>query len=114
MNITHNFTGQQSLNNLSKNQELAVMPAELATKLLIKYASGLSNATTREIVDAHIDALLECRDNPTINKAVQVSMSFIAERELIKNIIAGNWDAYKVQKEEAVPEQKKTAQVATT
>lgn len=92
-------------------QELAVMPATLAIRLLRMMSDNIVKATSGEIVGEHIDRLRsECLSNKEmsgeerIHTAILISLEFIQERELIKNISTNNWNAYSTLKEEpAIP-----------
>lgn len=92
-NITLDFTQASTVAKLTENQPLAVMPAELAKKLLINYADQLRAYTTEEIINRHISRLQEAK---TLDDAIQISLSWINERDLVKNVAHRNWDVYTV------------------
>lgn len=96
MNITLNFTNQQALANITETQPLAVMPAELAKKLLKMYASKLVNSTNKNIILDHTAILEAYANDGDLQGAMEASISWLGERELIQNAIHENWSAYSV------------------
>lgn len=102
-NITLDFSSSQQMENLTSNQPLAIMPAELAKKLLRMYADSLFATDTRTIITDHIDILTARAKDNDLPGAINASLSWIVERELISNVVNGNWSAYEVaEKVEAV------------
>lgn len=97
MNIKFNFATQNVVNQVVDNQELAVMPAALAQKLLRIYAEGLVETSNRSIINQHREVLKGFAENNDLNGAILETLSWIAERDLIQNIMHENWDAYKVE-----------------
>ena len=97
-NIVRDYTK----NNLVDNQELAVMPAMLAEKLLKLYTSSLNSASVKSIIGVHIDKLRECT---TIAESIAVSIDYTNERVLIENIHAGNWGVYDIEPENTMTEE---------
>ena len=93
---------------LNKPQPTALMPASLAQKLLQDYASKLQSAHAEDILVPLIEELTDITYNTTdkpssakrIENAVTACQNFINERELITNIVAGNWSAYQLLTEE--------------
>lgn len=96
-NITLDFTASNSVANLAVDQPVAIMPAELAKKLLKMYASKLAASNNHHIIQTQIDILKDYRDNADLNGAINASLSWVIKRELIQNISNENWDAYKVE-----------------
>jgi hypothetical protein len=92
-NIVLDFTINKSVESLTVNQELAIMPANLAKAALKSLAKDLSKTSQHEIVETHVAALRSCG---SMNEVVNTSLEFIQERELIQNLAAENWDAYSV------------------
>jgi len=96
LNVTLDFTIIQQDNT----QPVALMPAELAKKLLKMYAKGLVNASPRDIILPIIDELQdiinsnEPKDNNKVQDAVNACMQFVAERQLIADCAHENWNAY--------------------
>ena len=90
-NVTFDFSAAVN------NQELAVMPANLAQKLLKEWADRLSSSTHEEILNEHIGDLQKTH---SMAKVIELSRDFANERELIMNISQRNWDAYAVPTEE--------------
>lgn len=82
-------TAQQPVNN----QDLAIMPADLAKRLLRLMAKHLNTTAISFIVEEHVDVLRACS---TMEEVLTVSGNFIQERVLIENVISENWDAYEV------------------
>jgi hypothetical protein len=102
MNILFDFTQQSQVNATLENQPVAVMPVELAQKLLRMYATKLSSSNNGDIIDKHIATLIDLRNNRDLDGAIKASLLWIAERELIQNVQHENWDAYAVALEGAV------------
>lgn len=104
LNVTLDFTIIQQ----DTQQPVAVMPAELAKKLLKMYARGLVNASPRDIILPIIDELQgiingkEPKDNTKVQEAVQACMQFVAERQLIDDCAHENWNAYSTAPQEPV------------
>lgn len=78
-------------------QDVAIMPASLAKKLLRVHADILSRTSAHEIVNLLIESLKPCKNQGDLNNAVQVCQDFVNERLLIDNILKENWDAYKTE-----------------
>ena len=75
--------------------EVAVMPANLAQKLLAKYAESLTLVPTEVIIGEFLDSIRRAsKDGLAV--AVEVARAWADERALITNIAQGNWDAYVV------------------
>jgi hypothetical protein len=90
-NVVLDFT----TNTAMDKQELAILPASLAKKVLKMYADNLVKASSREIIGNHIDALRSAMNEPkAMENVVKISMDFINERNLIENCAAENWKAY--------------------
>ena len=93
---------------LNKPQPTALMPAALAQKLLQDYAQKLQSAHAEQIIGALIEELnvaaYSFNNQPSsaerVEQAVTACQNFINERELITNVVAGNWGAYQVLTEE--------------
>jgi hypothetical protein len=95
-NIVFDFTQASQAKVLLKNQPTALMPAVLAQKLLRMYAKELTKAKVEDIIEEHIHHLMIAKDNGDLKRAIEASLTFVAERELIKNIADEQWDAYAV------------------
>ena len=95
-NITLDFTAGKSLNNIATEQPLAIMPAVLAQKLLSMYAEKMYYSSADAIISRHADDLKQYANANDLDGAIQASLSWVMERELIANIQSGNWDAYAV------------------
>jgi len=78
---------------VNTKQDLAIMPVVLAKKLLQIYAKKLKNATAEYIIKEHVYALNACT---SLDEAVDASLCFVQERELIDNITENNWNAYAI------------------
>lgn len=85
----------------SEVEEIAIMPASLAQRLLKDYANHLALATTKEIVGRFLDDVRNA-SGESLEFAVATAKSWVQERELIDNIVNNNWDAYKVSQEENI------------
>lgn len=94
MNIKFNFATQNAINQVVENQELAVMPATMAQKLLRIYARELTGTTNRDIIVQHIKTLSTFAENNDLDSAIKESLAWVAERDLIQNIQHENWEAY--------------------
>jgi hypothetical protein len=98
LNIVYDFTQNESLNELLEEQPVAVIPAELAKRLLKAWAQNLVKVPLVKIVGEHIDDLdttVQKKGN-TMDDVVHVSLSFIQERQLIQACANENWDMYAV------------------
>lgn len=101
LNVTLDFTIIQQ----DTQQPVAVMPAELAKKLLKMYAKGLYKAAPRDIILPIIDELqgiINDKEGHSVERAVQACMQFVAERQLIDDCSKENWNAYSTIPEEPV------------
>lgn len=96
LNITHNFSAQKSTENVLAGQPMAIMPVGLAKQLLEMYAEKLRYATAGEIIKRLIKSLDKCADDGDLTEAVTTAIDWVAERELIQNIVNENWGAYEV------------------
>lgn len=98
MNLTQNvvldFTSNKSINGMLTGQPVAIMPAELAKKLLADYAIKLNKTTLSSIIEEHVSKLRESKDH---HDMMVKSIEFIQERELIQNCATKNWEAYTVE-----------------
>jgi len=92
-NVVLDFTTNKSIDGLLAGQPVAILPAELAKKLLADYANKLTTTSLNNIIEEHVDNL---RSSKTHQDIMEKSISFIQERELIQNCSAKNWDAYAV------------------
>jgi hypothetical protein len=93
LNVTLDFTIIQQ----DTQQPIALMPAELAKKLLKMYAKGLVNASPRDIILPIIDELqgiINDKEDKSVDRAVQACMQFVAERQLIDDCSKENWNVY--------------------
>ena len=91
-NIVLDFTANRAMEGVTADQPLAIMPAELAKKLLKEYAKRLVNASAYDIIDAFKSDIHPGDDSipDVMNKAA----GFIQERQLIENCAKENWDAF--------------------
>lgn len=101
-NITLDFTTEKAVNGEIAGQPLAIMPAELAKKLLKDYAKKLVAASSSEIIEPLMHAIEIAYRHGTVNDAVSICANFIQERTLIDNCSKENWDAFAVNSEEPV------------
>lgn len=88
--------------SLVEGQEIALMPANLAKKLLKMFADKLVNASASEIISQHMDDLrsvMRGASDYKLEDAIALSQEFVNERTLVANIQAENWDAYLVKEE---------------
>jgi len=99
-NITLNFTAEKAVNGAIAGQPLAIMPAELAKKLLKDYAKKLVSASSSEIIEPLMHAIEISYRHGTVNDAVLTCAHFIQERTLIDNCATENWDAFAVKSEQ--------------
>jgi hypothetical protein len=83
----------------SPAQDVAIMPANLAKKLLQDYATKLKRATSAEVIRPLISEL-EGSINTThsfkteVDNAIAICINFVQERQLVENVLAENWGAY--------------------
>ena len=85
----------------SPEQEVAIMPANLAKKLMQNYATKLQRAPVSEIIESLTEDLVDITVNmdklsseKQLAKAVQCALEFVQTRQLIENVVAENWNAY--------------------
>ncbi len=100
LNITLDFTAKNAMESLTSKQELAIMPAELAKKLLKEYAKKLCQASAFEIIKPLLTAIEIAYTNNSVEDAINTCAHFIQERSLIDNCATGNWDAFNVKEVE--------------
>ena len=81
-------------NTAIQSNEVAIMPAFLAKKLLTVMAENLSLSTSRNINSVLIDEIRENIDN--VDKTVEIARNFVLERELVSHVLKQDWDFYKV------------------
>lgn len=98
-NVVLDFGLNQSLDALLAGQPMALMPAELAKKLLKNYADNLRSASAERIIGNHITTLREKASSDDLEGAINASISWVQERDLINNVTLGNWDVYEVKPE---------------
>jgi len=101
-NITLDFTAEKAVDGAIAGQPLAIMPAELAKKLLKDYAKRLVSASSSEIIEPLMHAIEIAYRHGTVNDAVLTCAHFIQERTLIDNCATENWDAFAVTSEPTV------------
>ena len=99
-NITLDFTVNKAMESVTNNQPLAIMPAELAKKLLKEYAKRLVDATAYSIIRDFKDNIDP--QNDSIPDVMNKCASFIQERMLIENCAQENWDAFAVEDPDAM------------
>ena len=92
-NVVLDFTTNKSMDGLLAGQPVAILPAELAKKLLADYANKLTTTSLDNIIEEHVKNLRSSKDHQDM---MEKSISFIQERELIQNCSAKNWSAYEV------------------
>ena len=88
-NVVLDFTRNNS-------QPLAIMSAPLAKKLLQIMADRLQGARAEDIIADFISNLQHGGD-ANLEHVVNTAATFVEERTLIDNVVAENWDAYKVE-----------------
>lgn len=93
-NIVLDFTVNKSIEQLTVNQPLAVMPAELAKRLLQMYAENLVRTSSSNII-RNFKATINVEG--TVEQSVDAALTYIQERELVNNVMQGNWDVYTVE-----------------
>lgn len=90
--VVYDFTQTNS------QQDIAVMPSSIAQRALKALAEQCSKTSVMDIMGEHVNELIQLAKNPETYEAfVGRSKVFVQERELMDNIQAGNWDAYKVE-----------------
>lgn len=100
-NVTLDFTVNKAMDFVVENQDLAVMPANLAKKLLNDYAKKLVYASTYSVVDPLVNQLLNIAQSTdkTSADAVEACIEFIQERFLIEACANEDWGKFDVPKE---------------
>lgn len=91
-NIVYNFS--TNTQEIANKQDLAVMPARLAIRLL-----QLLSLTQTSFYTIQSDYIKLLRSASTEEDLVNMSLDFINERELIANVKAEKWNAYQVKEE---------------
>ena len=104
-NIVLDFTVNQSIANLTAGQPLAIMPAELSKKLLTVYAENLISVKPSVVIEEHILLLKEAAATDNLDWAVNLSIGWLQERDLIQNIRDQKWDLYDITKQQVQMEQ---------
>jgi hypothetical protein len=82
-------------NTAIQSEEIAIMPASMAKKLLAMMADNMSVSSAKEINARFIDDLRENIYN--LDKTVELAKQFIQTRELVSHVLKGDWDYYKVE-----------------
>lgn len=95
-NITLDFTAEKAVNGAVAGQPLAIMPAELAKKLLKDYSTKLVSASSSDIIKPLMEDIEIAYRHGTVEQAVLACAQFIQERTLIENCSRENWDAFAV------------------
>jgi hypothetical protein len=98
-NIILDFSTNKTMENMLSGQPMAILPAELAKKLLLDYSLTWNKTSPESIINNHINDLCKARTEGNIDMAIRMSIAWIQERELIGNILSSNWDAYAVKPE---------------
>lgn len=94
--IKYDFTAKQAVDSIRNAQPLAIMPADLAQKLLRVYANSLRVSNHESIIEKHIADLNKTKN---MDEAIEVSLNFVEERVLIQNVSNEVWDAYEVKED---------------
>lgn len=74
-------------------QPVAIMPAELAKRLLIDYVANLQKASVANIRDQY---MLEINGCQSVDQLIHASLAFVQERELINYVLKQNWEPFEV------------------
>lgn len=98
-NVTLDFTVNKAMDFAVENQELAVMPANLAKKLLREYAQNLQRSTVYTIVEPISETLHRIAKEGSVEDAVQACVEFIQERSLIEACASEDWGKFSVNSE---------------
>lgn len=99
-NIVLDFTNnEKSLQELTANQELAIMPAHLAQQLLYDWAQRLQQTSLQAILDDYAAMIVHAK---SIDEAKQISIEFVQTRELIDACAKCNFDKYAVNNNKTV------------
>jgi len=106
-NITLDFTAKNAMNNLQQEQELAVMPATLAKKLLKDYSLKLMKSTPEHIIISLVGELNEVKYKEglsnRVDTAVEICANFIQERTLIDACSKEQWELFSTKVEITEP-----------
>lgn len=99
-NVKLDFTKNAAQNN----QDVAVMPVEIAKTALRALARSLSIASKQQIISDHMDNLrmISGDSSKSVDDAVQCALDFVNIRSLVTNIDSEKWDAYNVEIEREV------------
>ena len=101
-NITLDFTATTAVAAITEEQELALMPASLAKRLLKQYADHLVSASQRDIVERiadNLNAIASSNEKDKIDLAMIACAEFIQERTLIRECARENWHYFNTERE---------------
>lgn len=98
-NVTLDFTVNKAMDFVVENQDLAVMPASLAKKLLRDYAQGLTLASNYTILEPLSMQISKITREGTVADAIKACVEFVQERSLIEACANEDWDKFVVSKE---------------
>jgi len=102
-NITLDFTATTAVAAITEEQELALMPASLAKRLLKQYADNLVSASQRDIVERIADNLNAIASGADKDDMIEFAMvacaEFIQERTLIRECARENWHYFNTERE---------------
>jgi hypothetical protein len=93
-NITLDFTAKNAVEGIISTQELAIMPASLAKKLLKDYAKKLVTSSSYNIISSFKCSIDSNTDS--IESVMGKCADFIQERTLIENCSKENWEVFSV------------------
>jgi len=93
-NITLDFTAKNAVEGIISTQELAIMPASLAKKLLKDYAKKLVSSSSYSIISSFKTSIDSNSDS--IETVINKCADFIQERTLIENCSKENWEVFSV------------------
>ena len=93
-NITLDFTAKNAMEGIISTQELAIMPASLAKKLLKDYAKKLVTSSSYSIISSFKNSIDSSNDS--IETVMGKCADFIQERTLIENCSKQNWEVFSV------------------
>ena len=96
-NIVLDFTATQAVAGIANDQPLAIMPAELAKKLLKTYAKNLIGASSYEIIQGFKDSIAS--DSDSIDDVMNKCVEFVQERTLIEHCAKEQWDYFNTERE---------------
>lgn len=105
-NIRLDFTSRSIIGSVLDKQEVAIMPAWLAVRLLKDMADELIAVPMDRIIEDQVTALRAAKD---MQAAINASIEFAQMRHLVENVAKENWEVFTIPPEPTEAELKEEA-----